>query len=107
MAASSASSASSPIDYTTNHYIAVTLQSTSPFYHNPAHLPAQTPPLQPYLTYVGPVGSLQDVQLYSIPKSIFESVKDQVFATLEGMPDVSAADVQVPKQRAKRGGDEL
>ncbi|KAG9008566.1 hypothetical protein FRB94_009414 [Tulasnella sp. JGI-2019a] len=94
------------LDYASHQYIAVTLQASSRFFQEPANLPPSQPPLLS-LTYVGPVGSLPDVQLFSIPKSTFETVKDQVFATLGDMPDVTSVNLQVPKQRVKRGGDDL
>lgn len=87
------------LDYAAYEYIAVTLRNNV---RDPANLPHAQPPLLS-LTYVGHVGSLQDVHLFSIPKSTFETVKDQVFKALGDMPDVTSVDLQVPKQRAKRG----
>ncbi|KIO32535.1 hypothetical protein M407DRAFT_241417 [Tulasnella calospora MUT 4182] len=99
------------MDYTLNTYLAVTLAPASPYFSAPANLVSaqvvQSAPFQ--LVYVGNVGALQDTHLYSIPKSQYEQVKDQVYAVLGTLKPnhIRSIDVQVPRQRAKRAGGEL
>ena len=89
------------LDHAYNTYLAITL---SPSISEPRAI--LTNPQLSSLSYVGPVGALQHVHLYSIPKTQYEIVKEQVFATLDTMEGVQSVDVQVAKQRVKRG-DEL
>lgn len=97
--------ANSALDYSSNAYLALTLSRTSPFYAQPASLPDH---VAVPLHYVGSVGALDDVHLYSLPKSQYQVIKDQVFQVLGNMPThVVAVDEQLPKQRAKRAGGEL
>lgn len=93
------------LNYQTNTYLAVTLASSSPYYNNPAALAA----IHPSVTHVGPVGQLPDVQLLSISKQDWErpGISDEVMAFLNGRAGASRVDIQTPKQRVKRGGDEL
>ena len=98
------------LDYSSNTYLAITFSPTSPFYAAPAtlssdpHIASARLPL----AYVGNVGSLPDTHLFSLPKTTYENVKDQIFAVFGEMTsDVTAIDVQIPKQRSKRVMEEL
>lgn len=82
-------------------YLTVTQapQFSSPVAFSSAH---------PALAYVQPVGSLTDVHILSVPKEVWASDEEQI---LKGLQDTSGvAGVQVvaePKQRVKRGEEEL
>ncbi|KAG8933541.1 hypothetical protein FRC02_011652 [Tulasnella sp. 418] len=89
------------LDHASNTYLAVTLVHPIP---EPASI--LTDPKLTSLSYVGPVGALQDVHLYSVPKTQYQQVKEQVFAALDSLDCVKSVDVQAAKQRVKRG-DEL
>ncbi|KAJ8087973.1 hypothetical protein AAF712_011692 [Marasmius tenuissimus] len=86
-----------------NTYIAVTLSPGSSFSQTPASLAS----VHPALAHVGQVGQLNDVQLVSVPKTDWGNVGDDILASLRSSQGVVNVDVQQPKQRAKRGGDEL
>ncbi|EJD46241.1 hypothetical protein AURDEDRAFT_22872, partial [Auricularia subglabra TFB-10046 SS5] len=88
----------SAMDYNSNTYLAVTVSPSSPYISNPASLADVHSQLQ----YVGKVGELADVQLFSVPKSEWETVQAAVQQALKGVAGVQSVDVQVPKQRAKR-----
>lgn len=94
------------LDHSLNTYLALSLRPTSSFMHNPANIAQYVPAAQ--LTHIGNVGQLADVHLFSVPKSEWERVNEQVLATLKSLDGVESVEVQVPKQRAKRGvPDEL
>ena len=110
---------SSTLDYSTkmphemNHdthtYVAITLSASSPFLSSPGTLASAHPGLG--LAYQGQVGQLSDVHLYSIPKaegrrSVGE-VEEVLVRDLQGSDGVLHVEIQAPRQRARRGGDEL
>ncbi|ESK94208.1 hypothetical protein Moror_8318 [Moniliophthora roreri MCA 2997] len=91
------------LDYSQNTYLAITLSSS-----NPSNIVS----LHPALTHVGQVGQLKDVQMFSVPKTVWESnIGDEIKGILEGQKGrdegVIRIDVQEMKQRVKRGGEEL
>jgi len=53
------------------------------------------------------VGELQDVQLFAVPKADWDQVGEDILAVLKAKQGVLGVDVQVPKERVKRGSDEL
>ncbi|KAG6892014.1 hypothetical protein C0992_002305, partial [Termitomyces sp. T32_za158] len=63
--------------------------------------------VHPAVTHVGQVGQLQDVQIFSVPNSEWESVQEDVLEKLSKANGVGRVDVQKVKARSKRGGDEL
>jgi len=84
-----------------NVYLAVTLARTSPFYANPSgllvyHFNA--------VNYVGNVGQLPDVQLFSVPKVVWDSQQQEILSLLRDSEGVQRVDVQSPKMRSKRDG---
>ncbi|KAF7314563.1 p-loop containing nucleoside triphosphate hydrolase protein [Mycena kentingensis (nom. inval.)] len=91
------------LNHATHTYLALTLPPSSAYMQNPATLEQ----LYPKAAYVGQVGALKDVQLVSVPKTEWESpgMKDKIYDAFKDV--VVRVDVQEPKQRAKRGGDEL
>ncbi|KAF7288675.1 p-loop containing nucleoside triphosphate hydrolase protein [Mycena chlorophos] len=89
------------LNYAANTYLAVTIPASSQYY---MQSPAALAELHPAAAYVGQVGELSDVQLVSIPKAQWESLETEIVAAFE---NVGKVDVQTPKQRVKRGGDEL
>jgi hypothetical protein len=91
------------LNYAANTYIAVSLSAGSVYLHNPARLAS----VHPSITYVGPVGELPDVQLVSVAKDDWDKVNEEVLGSLTGCDGVGRVDVQAPRQRVKRGGDEL
>lgn len=82
-------------------YLAVTLGRTSPFHTNPSGLSASCPSVD----YVGKVGQLSDVQLFSVPKVEWDSRKEEILGILKGGEGVQRIDVQKATMRSKR--DEL
>ncbi|PPQ91786.1 hypothetical protein CVT25_000431 [Psilocybe cyanescens] len=91
------------LNHETNGYLAVTFAPTSSFLASPSSLSNTYPGLQ----YHGQVGELSDVHLYSMSKNIWLSARDNVLGGLQSDADVLHVEEQVPRQRAKRGGDEL
>ncbi|KAI3619459.1 cutinase [Moniliophthora roreri] len=64
------------LDYSQNTYLAITLSSS-----NPSNIVS----LHPALTHVGQVGQLKDVQMFSVPKTVWESnIGDEIKGILEG-----------------------
>ncbi|KAJ7069572.1 hypothetical protein C8F01DRAFT_977204 [Mycena amicta] len=90
------------LNYYANTYLAITIPASSSYMHSPASLQK----LHPAATYVGQVGAMTDVQLVSIPKAQWES-SDTRAEILEAFKAAGKVDIQEPKQRAKRGPDEL
>ncbi|KAJ7784338.1 hypothetical protein B0H16DRAFT_294442 [Mycena metata] len=91
------------LNYAANTYLAVTLPATSSYLQTPASLSL----LHPAVAHVGQVGEMPDVQLVSVPKvewEVSEAAREEILAAFK---KVGRVDVQEPKQRAKRGGDEL
>lgn len=84
-----------------NIYLAVTLIRASPFYANPSALSAS----HSTINHVGNVGELRDVQLFSVPKVVWNSQQQDILSFLKGSEGVQRVDVQSPKTRSKR--DEL
>ncbi|EDR11135.1 uncharacterized protein LACBIDRAFT_324688 [Laccaria bicolor S238N-H82] len=91
------------LDYDHNTYLAVTLSTASHTRFQPSSLSA----VHPSLTYHGQVGELHDVQLFAVPKADWDQVGEDILAVLKAKEGVLGVDVQVPKQRVKRGSDEL
>ncbi|KAJ7134846.1 hypothetical protein C8R44DRAFT_610765 [Mycena epipterygia] len=91
------------LNYAANTYLAVTLPASSSYLETPASLGF----VHPAVAHVGQVGAMPDVQLVSVPKQewdVSETVRGEILAAFQA---VGKVDVQQPKQRAKRGGDEL
>jgi len=88
------------LDYDHN---TVTVSTASHIYLKPSSLSA----VHPSLAYHGQVGELQDVQLFAVPKGDWVEVGEYILAVLKAKQGVLGEHVQVPKQRVKRGGDEL
>ncbi|KAB5592113.1 hypothetical protein CTheo_4434 [Ceratobasidium theobromae] len=58
--------------------------------------------------HLGRVGELEEVQLYSVPKDVWDSsngASARIIEMLKSLEGVKAVDVQVPKVRSKRGGE--
>lgn len=91
------------LNYDLNTYLTVTLSSGSPFLGEPAQLAV----VHPAVSHVGQVGQMQDLQIFSVPKSEWESVHEDVLEKLSKASGVGRVDVQKVKARSKRGGDEL
>ncbi|KAJ3570001.1 hypothetical protein NP233_g4691 [Leucocoprinus birnbaumii] len=90
------------LDFTSNVYLSITLSSSSSLFSSPSSLASTSSSL----TYQGPVGSLPDVQLYSIPKPNWGNIQEEVLSDIRGREGVVRVDiVQPPRQRKKR--DEL
>jgi hypothetical protein len=47
------------------------------------------------------------VQLFAVPKAGWDQVREDILVALKAKQGVLGVDVQVPKQRVKRGSDEL
>lgn len=100
------------LDYELQTYIAVTLSSSSPYFTSPPALAARHAWIA--LNYVGQVGELSDVHLYSIPKSelvkrgrSIKDVENLVVQDIRGSDGVLHVEVQMPRQRIRRAGEEL
>lgn len=98
------------LDYAAFTYLAVTLSPQSPHFSTPNALATRTSDAieGSNLQHVGRVGELEDVQLFSVPKSVWDSSNGQsakIIEALKSLEGVKAVDVQVPKTRSKRGGE--
>lgn len=91
------------LNYNTNTYLAVTLSPGSQYLQNAASLVER----HSSLMHVGNVGQLDDVQLYGVPKAVWQREGDDILEILKQLEGVSRVDVQIPRTRSKRGGDEL
>lgn len=91
------------MDHANNAYFAVTLAPSSNYLSSPALLAS----LQPSLSYVGQVGALSDVHLYSAPKNEGDQVAAFLNERRGGSEGIIDIELQVPRKLAKRGGDEL
>jgi hypothetical protein len=91
------------MDHASNAYFAVTFAPSSNYLATPASLAS----LQPTLSYVGQVGALTDVHLYSAPKNEGDQVAAFLNERRGGSEGIIDIELQIPKRRAKRGGDEL
>ncbi|KDQ18602.1 hypothetical protein BOTBODRAFT_28980 [Botryobasidium botryosum FD-172 SS1] len=98
---------SAAMDYTANTYLAVSLAPHSGYIQNPGSLTSRPSLASLPIHHIGKVGALDDVHLFSVPKTVWEEVQDQVMSSLKSVDGVSDVAIQVPKQRAKRGGGEL
>jgi hypothetical protein len=91
------------LNYDSNTYLALTLSPHSLYISSPsAVLQAH-----PALTYVGQVGQLADVQLYGVPKAVWQQESESIMNLLKSLEGVDSVDVQSLRTRPKRGGDEL
>lgn len=89
------------LNHQANTYLTVTVQSSSPFFSQPSQL-SKT---HASLIYVSQVGELEDVKLFSVPKTIFEheGVKEDIFAKLIGEKGVQSVEIlPEPVKRTKR-----
>ncbi|KAF8061766.1 hypothetical protein FPV67DRAFT_1422464 [Lyophyllum atratum] len=91
------------LNYDLNTYLAVTLSSESLFSGEPSQLAR----VHPAVAHVGQVGQLQDIQIFSVPTAVWESVRDDVLEKLREGDGVARVDVQKVEARTKGGGDEL
>jgi len=58
--------------------------------------------------HVGRVGELEDVQLFSVPKNVWDGAAGEsarIIETIKAQEEVKGVDVQSPRMRAKRGGE--
>ncbi|KAI0628819.1 hypothetical protein C8Q77DRAFT_341676 [Trametes polyzona] len=86
-----------------NVFLAVTLSPTSALHSDPDGLA-----VHPLIMRLGRLGELQDVQILGVPRTQWPRVEGEILDALNSLPGVLRVDVQdKPKQRAKRGTDEL
>ena len=91
------------LNYDSNTYLALTLSPRSQYLSSPsAVLQAH-----PSLTHVGQVGQLADVQLYGVPKAVWQQESASILNLLKSLEGVDRVDVQGLRTRHKRGDDEL
>ncbi|QRV86888.1 hypothetical protein RhiJN_28936 [Ceratobasidium sp. AG-Ba] len=98
------------LDYAAFTYLAVTLSPQSPHFTNPNALAARTAETiqGSGVQHVGKVGELDDVQLFSVPKNVWDSgsgESSKILEAIRAQEGVKGVDVQVPRTRAKRGGE--
>ncbi|KAF8602801.1 hypothetical protein BDV93DRAFT_523891 [Ceratobasidium sp. AG-I] len=98
------------LDYAAFTYLAVTLSPQSPHFTNPNALAtrASQSVQGAEVQHVGRVGELEDVQLFSVPKNVWDASSGEsskIIETLKALEGVKSIDVQAPKMRAKRGGE--
>ena len=95
------------LDYASNVYLAVSLTPSSAYLTNAIQL-NPTSFTNVNINDLGTVGSLPDVKLLSVPKEEWETVGEDILRALkQDKENVVTVELQVPKQRVKRGGDEL
>ncbi|KAF9009648.1 hypothetical protein BDQ17DRAFT_1075008 [Cyathus striatus] len=56
----------------------------------------------PFLTYIGQVRKLADVQVFSVPKGTWDTQRDAILTRLQSEEGVLRVDVQTFERRAKR-----
>ncbi|KAG8772363.1 hypothetical protein FRC12_003096 [Ceratobasidium sp. 428] len=96
------------LDYAAFTYLAVTLSPQSPLSTNPNALATRTSESIQGLgvQHVGRVGELEDVQLFSVPKNVWDGTggaSAKILETIKAQEGVKGVDVQVPRMRSKRG----
>lgn len=91
------------MNHNTHTYLSVNLAHNSPFLATPDALSA----MYPSMKYEGQVGELADVHLFSVPKEDWANVENHVLNGLESTHGVLHVQVQTPRQRVKRGEEEL
>ncbi|KAF9557765.1 hypothetical protein CPC08DRAFT_35815 [Agrocybe pediades] len=91
------------LNHDASGYVAVTFSPASSFISSPASLVDSFPGLK----YHGKVGQLDDVHLYSMEKQHWLQARSNVLGGLENHSDILHVEEQTPRQRGKRGGDEL
>ncbi|KIM19413.1 hypothetical protein M408DRAFT_334407 [Serendipita vermifera MAFF 305830] len=89
-----------PTNYNLNKYLAVIFERDSEYISHPSDLVASVPALE----YVGQIGQLQDSHLYAIPLAVWDTFDMRQLESLRGITSVQ---IQEPKMRVKRGGDDL
>jgi hypothetical protein len=98
------------LDYAAFTYLAVTLSPQSAHFSSPNTLATRTSEAVQgsNVQHIGRVGELEDVQLFSVPKHVWDSAGGQsakIIETLKSLEGVKTVDVQAPKMRSKRGGE--
>lgn len=98
------------LDYAAFTYLAITLSPQSPHFTNPNALATRASEIiqNANVQHVGRVGELEDVQLFSVPKNVWDASggeSTKIVDTLKSLEGVTGVDVQAPKMRAKRGGE--
>ncbi|KAG9127446.1 hypothetical protein FRC07_013763 [Ceratobasidium sp. 392] len=98
------------LDYTAFTYLAVTLSPQSPLFTNPNALATRTSESiqEASVQHVGRVGELDDVQLFSVPKNVWDGPGGEsarILEAIKAQEGVKGVDVQIPKSRLKRGGE--
>ena len=91
------------LNYNANTYLAVTFSPHSQYFQSPAALVHA----QPSLSHVGKVGELEDVQLYGVPKAVWQYEGEDILEYLRRLEGIHRVDVQSLQTRSKRGSDEL
>ncbi|KAH7318823.1 hypothetical protein B0J17DRAFT_686407 [Rhizoctonia solani] len=98
------------LDYAAFTYLAVTLSPQSPHFSSPNALATRTSETiqGSNIQYVGRVGELDDVQLFSVPKNVWDGSNEssaKILGALKSLEGVKSVDVQGPRVRSKRGGE--
>lgn len=92
----------SQLNFGINTYLAVYLSPSSHFLSQPALLGS----LHPYLSHLGPLGVMHDVQILSAPKDAVTSNQlEDILAALQAESDEGIIRVEIlkePQQRSKR-----
>ncbi|GAB1517033.1 hypothetical protein RhiTH_000076 [Rhizoctonia solani] len=96
------------LDYAAFTYLAVTLSPQSPHFSSPNALATRASESirGSNVQHVGRVGELEDVQLFSVPKDIWDGSSGssaRIIEAIKSLEGVKSVDVQVPKIRSKRG----
>ena len=86
------------LDYASNVYLTIT---TSP------HSIGSVADAHPALTYVGPVGSLTDVHIVSVPKDAWLANGSNILSRVKAFDGVAGVEVQPEPRRRTKRGDEL
>ncbi|KAG8737370.1 hypothetical protein FRC10_008285 [Ceratobasidium sp. 414] len=86
------------LDYAAFTYLAVTLSPQSPLFTNPNALATRTSETiqGAGMQHVGRVGELDDVQLFSVPKTVWDGAGGtKILETIKAQEGVKGVDVQV------------
>jgi hypothetical protein len=91
------------LDRSANTYLAVSLSPSSPYLQDPSALSGA----HPALTHVGQMGQMRDVQILSVPIQDWNNAQHDVLRSLNAQEGIIRVDVQVLRERTKRGEEEL
>jgi hypothetical protein len=83
------------LNYATHAYLTILLAPSSSLLADPSAV-------HPDLKYIGPVGQLPDIHIFSFPKPTWDHSSAAIISTLRQIDGVLKVDIQEPRTRVKR-----